>query len=128
MKRKHILLIVLGLQMLFIFFPSADTPEERKLIAIYPFLFSNSGLTPAEYVYYLCEHLSLIVLCMLLYIESHRSNKFYMKVFLGLMVVDLVDYLLSFNQLFLPIGDLEVTWNVLQFGILLMAVLFIRNE
>lgn len=129
MKRKHYLLIILSLQLVFLFFPTAQTWEERQLILIHPFLLSKAGITPQEYVYYLFEHLSVLMLVFMPLIKFRKDfyEDSFLFLFFGLSSIDFIDYLISFNNLSLPLGPLDVTWNIAQFGIFLFMVLLFRK-
>lgn len=129
MTRRYYLLIVLGLQLVFLLFPEPETPQERALMVKSLFPLSKTTLTPQEYAYHLCEHFSFLMLIFMPLIKFKRDfhDNSFLQIFAVLYVLDLLDYFLTCNTQSLPLGPLDVTWNIAQFGIFLFMVLLFRK-
>lgn len=71
-------------------------------------------LTFQTYVYFICEHLTFIVLTYIIASEARKYRQA-LTVFFYLQVLDLVDYLLTYNTTWFKIGSIPITMNSLSF-------------
>lgn len=83
------------------------------------FLFSDMVLTPELWFYYLFEHVSVLLLAVAL-LAMARENRFAFKVFVGIQIVDTLDYALFYGDQwdFSP-----VPWNVIKISIFSLAII-----
>lgn len=82
------------------------------------FLFSDIVLKPDTYVWMLCEHLVIVGLAVVIFLQE-REYKKPMAVFLGLQVIDTISWLLFYDD---PLKDWPFTFNQLKIGIFLLVV------
>lgn len=86
------------------------------------FLFSDTKLQPATYIYFWFEKIIVCILAYLLATEE-KQYKFELQAFFWLMVADAVDYGLSYGGLWFRIGSIPVTMNIfksLVFGLVIL--------
>ena len=96
------------------------TPDSDKLIAFFPF--SDMKLTGQTYLYFLFEKLILIVLSYLI-VTNENTYKGEVEIFFWLMVVDLFDYLFTYNSIWFHVGLLPFSMNILKviiFGVVIL--------
>lgn len=80
---------------------------------IQPFLLSDRQLYAETYAYYLWQHLVLILLFHVVQVEANKFIQFYRCMFWW-QVMDMVDYLLTYNDVWLKIdGQPVLTMNIL---------------
>lgn len=85
------------------------------------FLFSEMKLTLATHMYFICEKLVLIVLAYIIAAEE-RNYRRAVQIFFWLLVVDLVDYFLTYGSIWFKLGGFPVSMNtvkVIIFGIVI---------
>lgn len=86
------------------------------------FLFSDQKLTAQTYIYFLCEHLVMIILSYIIFAES-KKHRGALWVFFMLMICDLVDYILGYNEVWVKLSAFPVSFNtvsVLIFGLVII--------
>lgn len=106
MSMKLILLsvtILLGL--VFMALPDNTTPKDF-------FLFYDINLTFQTYVYFLFEHFIIIILSYIIAVES-RQYKNEVRIFFWLQVLDLVDYVLTYNTPWFHVFNFPISMNVI---------------
>lgn len=86
------------------------------------FLFSDVKLTGTQYIYFLCEKAVLIVLA---FIIANEATEYRQAIwcFFWLFVLDLVDYLLCYNQVWFFYKSIPISMNVFKsvvFGIVIL--------
>jgi hypothetical protein len=92
------------------------------------FLLSDKKVTPEWYVYYLVESLIIIIFALYMRLESNEY-KIYTTLFLALQIIELIDFILTYNMVWFYYKKLPITFNVIKvlvFGSLL-AYECIRN-
>ena len=85
------------------------------------FLFSDMKLTLKTHVYFICEKVIVIILAWIIAAES-RAYRGVLQVFFWLVVVDLLDYLLSYGSIWFYLWGFPVSMNILKvviFGIVI---------
>ncbi len=77
------------------------------------FVFSDMELTLKTHLYFICEKVILIILA---YVLLDQENKYRQAlwVFFWLMVVDLVDYIASYNSIWFHAGGFPMSMNILK--------------
>jgi hypothetical protein len=83
------------------------------------FLFSDMKLTLKTHIYFMCEKIIMIILSWIIAAES-RTYRGALQVFFWLMVVDFVDYLLSYGSIWFRLAGFPVSMNIVKcivFGI-----------
>lgn len=101
MKSLILILITLLFSVLFLFY----NPHGEM-----GFLFSDMVLTPELWFYYLFEHLTVLILSIVM-LSMATEYRYAFKVFVGIQVIDTVDYCLTYGE---PWGFLPVSWNVIK--------------
>jgi hypothetical protein len=92
------------------------------------FLLVDKKVTPEWYVYYLIESLIIIIFALYMRLES-SEHKLYTTLFLALQIIELIDFILTYNMVWFYYKELPITFNVIKvlvFGSLL-AYECIRN-
>lgn len=76
-----------------------------------------------DWFYFVCEHLVMIILAYVILAESvkHRTA---LEIFLRIQVVDLIDYLITFNTGWFLLGNFIVTFNVVACLIFMLAIIY----
>lgn len=98
-------------------------PINNGLIDWFPF--SDTECTRQEYFYYLSEHLSFLCLFYFIY-RWHCQYIKELEIILLILVVDFIDYLLTYNSVWVYLGKIPISWNTLQ--ILLMGYAFLKSK
>lgn len=86
------------------------------------FLFSNSTTNIPNYFYYICEHLALIALAYIIASEATEYQQA-IKIFFWLLVIDLIDFLLTYNGVWFTIQHFPITFNLVKIAIFGMVIL-----
>lgn len=102
MKRKHLFVVVLFLEMMFIYVPDWGG-------LIHPFPFHATSITASTYVYFHFEHLTFLLLGWLLVQDSKHPERATNKAFFWILVFDYADYILTCNQAW---GGTWITGNI----------------
>lgn len=74
------------------------------------FLLSDQLLTAQTWLYFMCEHLIIIIISYLLASSNTKHYKVFV-VYFWLQVVDFIDYLLTYNSVWFTIEHLPVSMN-----------------
>lgn len=82
------------------------------------FPFSNMVLNADTYVYFLFEHVILIILSWIIY--DHTKDKIVLLYF-AIQIVDTFDYILNYGE---PWFGSVLTWNTIKVGIFGVAILY----
>lgn len=85
------------------------------------FPYSDMKVTPEWYIYYLLESVIIIIFAIHLRLESDEY-KLYTTTFLILQIIELVDFVLTYNMTWFFIKEAPITFNVIKvfiFGSLL---------
>jgi len=88
------------------------------------FLFSNAKLTFQTHVYFICEKLVLIIMAWVIAAEEQQYRKT-LQVFFWLLVVDLLDYLLTYGSIWFYLWSFPISMNVAKvviFGLVISKV------
>lgn len=110
MVNKLLLLITLVFSTLFLFY----VPTGKM-----GFAFSDMVLNADTYVYFLFEHIILIILSWIIY--DATKDKIVLLYFL-IQVIDTFDYILTYGE---PWFDSSIlTWNTIKVGIFGVAILY----
>lgn len=85
------------------------------------FPFSDMVLNADTYIYFLFEHLILVILSWIIY--DHTKDKIVLLYFV-IQVIDSIDYVFTYGE---PWFDSNIfTWNVIKVGIFGVAILYER--
>src|SRR5688572_26561459 len=84
------------------------------------FLFSDQKLTLETHLFFLFEHLILVILSLALYIDAPKY-KSALFIFIVIQVLDTLIYLLSYGNL--KFMDIPVTWNFMKIFIFSLAII-----
>lgn len=115
MDLKIFILIILFVRMAFVIIPLGPVID--------PFPLADQGVYAESYAYYLNEHLAWIFVSYILMIEIPKHRPFF-KVFMILNVLDTIDYLLTYNKIWLKLFDfIPISFNVVSFA-LMAAITF----
>lgn len=71
-----------------------------------------------QYVWVLCEHLIMVAFAWML-LEESQTEKRLLKVFLWIQVIDVLGFILSYND---PLKNYVITFNILKLVIFLAAI------
>lgn len=104
MKRKHLFLTILFLEMAFIY-----VPDFGGLIR--PFPFHTTSITLSTYIYFHFEHFAFITLGWLLWKDSTIAEWKTNVVFFGVLVFDYLDWVFTCNQAW---GGTFLTGNIVK--------------
>lgn len=113
MARLLLLLLTLSLSTVVVFIPDTE-PKDY-------FIFSDQKLTLATHLFFLFEHLILVILAVALYVNSTEyKNAFF--IYIIIQSLDTLIYLLAYGNF--GFTDIPITWNwikVLVFGIVIVT-------
>lgn len=109
--RLFIILFTLSCSTFFLF-----VPKEGEI----GFLFSDIVLTPDQYVWMLCEHLVIVGLALVVFLQEQKYKKA-MAVFLGLQVADTVGWVLTYDD---PMKGLPLTFNEVKIILFLFVIVY----
>lgn len=87
------------------------------------FLFSDMKLYPATYMYFIGEKVILIILGFVVVTEESEYREA-LKVFVYLLIADLVDFLLCYNEAWFTIGSFPVSMNVVKCIVFGLTILY----
>jgi hypothetical protein len=105
MKTGLAIFCVIGLNIVFAVWDSAPVYH-----GVFPF--SDQQLTYQTHVYFIFEHLTIITILYLWYYESAALTSDYVLMFLFIQIGNLADYLLRYNEPFLNIRGIPVSYNI----------------
>lgn len=110
MLKLILLFVVLLMGMVFTMLPSGTS--------IIGFPFQDGEIRLIDYLYFLMEHIVTIIFAYIIYHES-TNYKQPLKIFLVLMVLDMLDFTMTFNNPWVHVGGFAVSMNtvsVMVFG------------
>lgn len=113
MSRLLLLLSTLLLSVVFMLSP------ETKPYDFFPL--ADTEVTLEFYIYYLCEHLILVVFAFFIYMESDKY-KFSLLVFLLIQVADIVDFCLTYGSAWFEMLGHPITFNVIKILVFILAI------
>lgn len=117
MSKLVLLWLTLTVSILYLLFPFTSATHDY-------FLFSDQQLTFPMHVWFICEKLILVIFAYIIATES-TAYKSTLNLFFYLQIFRLVDYLLCYNEVWLWIGPVPVSANVLS---VLVFGLMVANE
>jgi hypothetical protein len=86
------------------------------------FLLSDIEISDNTYWYFIFEHIIPIMVAW--YILANATEfRTALKVFLLIHVVDLVDYLLAYGQIWFYVGEAPISWNILKVSFFSLAII-----
>lgn len=77
-----------------------------------PFLFSNRILHVETWCYHLWEHVTFVLMALVIKTEV-RDYRLFFDGFFWFLCIDLADYILTYNEAWYTIGRVEITWNII---------------
>ena len=86
------------------------------------FLFNDVRLTFQTYVYFIFEHLGIIILSYIIAVDTRQYKK-EVYIFFWLQVLGFLDYLLTYNSTWFHIGMIPISMNVITVAIFGMAII-----
>lgn len=119
MNKLILLGVVLLLGVLFAAMPVTD----KKI----GFAFFEGSIRSVDYLYFLMEHIILIILCYIIYSES-TTDRLPLLVFLWVQVADLADFVMTFNNPWLNLGGIPVSMNTLGMVIFVFSIAYDRGR
>lgn len=115
MSKLLLLFTVFLTGILFMFIPDTIAPYDY-------FLLSDMKLHFGTYVYFICERLVLIILAYIIASEAVQYRSV-VWVFFWLLVADLADFLIIYNEIWFTIGEFPVSMNICKvviFGLIIL--------
>lgn len=109
MKLRVILLLLIILEMLFMFFGDGK-PSWFPLANLIGFNFSIPNLTYEYIAYYFFEHLAWITASFMIW--QYSQDRF-AKIWFIVKCIDCVDFLTSYNHAYFYIGEIPVSVNTI---------------
>jgi hypothetical protein len=109
--RLLLLLLTLSLSTVFIFTPDTE-PKDY-------FLFSDQKLTLETHLFFLFEHLILVILGVVIYIGSTKYKPA-LFVYIVIQSVDTLIYLLAYGNF--RFADIPITWNFIKVFVFSLAI------
>lgn len=116
MYRLILLYVVILMGLVFMALP--DNTVAKDFFPLY-----DIKLTFQTYVYFLFEHFGMIILSYILAVEVRKYRR-EVYFFFWLQVVDMIDYVMTYNTTWFEVGDIQVSMNlisVLVFGIVILT-------
>ena len=111
MSRLLLLLFTLSLSTVFIFTPDTE-PKDY-------FLFSDQELTLETHLFFLFEHIILVVLGVVIFLETQYKTAAMVYVFL--QVIDTLIYVLAYGHF--SFMSTPITWNFIKIIIFSLAII-----
>lgn len=115
------LIIVMFIQTVFLLIPSDGARVTHNL-----FFLSSAECSYQEYVYYLLEHMAWCYVFLLMESEIDRLKK-PLFCFFVLSIADFVDFFLTYNSVWGYIGNVPISFNVVNM-IGLLFIFFSTND
>lgn len=112
------LLLLLATQLLSAVFTIIKEPRIATFPDEYPethayFLFSDYELTRSTYWYFMFEHLIVIIYAAYILITGVEFRTA-LRIFLLIQIIDLLDYLLAYGEIWFYASTFPISWNVLK--------------
>lgn len=111
MTRLLLLLLTLSFSTVFIFTPDTE-PKDY-------FLFSDQKLTLETHLFFLFEHLILVLLAIALYIDATKYKPA-LFIYIIIQSLDTLIYLLAYGNF--RFADIPITWNFMKVFIFSLAI------
>lgn len=105
LTRLFFLFSVMFLGVVFMIVP--DSPAQDF------FPFADMKVTPEWYTYYVVEHVIIIIFSLHFYIEATDDKKIIL-LFLILQIIDLVDFMLTYNMTWFLYHGHPITFNIIK--------------
>jgi|LakMenEpi03Aug12_release.lakeMendotaPanAssembly.Ray.scaffolds.fasta_scaffold567722_1 hypothetical protein len=80
-------------------------------------------LTKQTWIYYFCEHLATVLLSFCLYRVTRYEIA---KVFVLIQVIDIIDYVITYNSVWFHFGSVEFSCNT--FKMIVLSLFIVKNE
>lgn len=115
MRRLALLFSTLIISVIYLLVPDTEP------IDFFPF--SDMKTTLEWYVFYLCEHLILIVFALFIYMESDKY-KIALFVFLLIQIADTIDFCLTYGFVWFHLDKYPVGFNLIKIVIFMIAIAY----
>jgi hypothetical protein len=117
-KQRKLLFIgvVTFLQVLFLFALKQDVEQGERLVTHNLFPLSDAQCTWQEYFYYTFEHFFVIYIFLFMYWEI-KSIRVQLWHFVVLYVIDYLDFVLTYNSVWMTVKGFPVSFNVIEVGV-----------
>lgn len=96
-------------------------PDQTEPIDWFP-LYDGIKLTAQFYFYYLFEHIGIIILCYIIASEA-RQYKREVYIFFYLQVLQLLDFIITYNTTWFHVGTIPISMNIISVAIFGLAIL-----
>lgn len=106
MSKLLLLYATLLVGLIFLIIPDWYTPIDL-------FIFSDMKLSGANFIYLVGERSVLVILAYILWTQE-REYVDALSVFFWLMVADLIDFILSYNEIWFSIGSFPISMNIMK--------------
>jgi len=117
-----ILLLTLVLSALFSIVKTDDRTEYSFFCNdINRLCISEVELTINTFVYFLFEHLILVIFSIYILLESTKF-RMALKVFMWIQIVDVFDYLIAYGQTWFYLSGYPMSWNILKVSVFTLAI------
>lgn len=113
-KVTKLLLLLLSLSFSTVFIFTPDTEPKDY------FLFSDQKLTLETHLFFLFEHLILVILAIAIFLET-REHKTAVFIYVVIQCIDTLIYLLAYGNL--SFADIPITWNFIKLSVFFLAIL-----
>jgi hypothetical protein len=105
MKYGLFIFFILGVRIAFTFIPDGRFD---------PFIFADVNIRFDTFAYHLNEHVAWILLSYVLYVEVDKFRTGF-KIFYLMTMVDMMDFILCYNNSWFHVGAIPVSFNTLSF-------------
>lgn len=133
MSIKHVfgrikgLFLLLATQLLSAVFTLIREPRLAKFpdndVDTHPyFLFSDYELTKGTYWYFMMEHIIVILYAAYILITGTEFRTA-LKIFLLIQIIDLLDYVLGYGEIWFYASTFPVSWNILKAVVFMIAII-----
>lgn len=86
------------------------------------FCISDVEVTKNVYIYFLFEHLILVMFAFYMWAEAVR-NRVALFIFFWIHVIDTIDYLVAYGQTWFYVAYYPINWNVLKAAVFAIAII-----
>lgn len=122
MGKLLLLLIALVFGMVFNVLPNWDGVTFMRPDPFYFYQFKKgTGIAYQTYVYMICEYFVAMIFTWIIAAESKEHRKA-LQVFFWLVVVDLFDYLLTYNSIWFRLYGFPVSMNIIKVFIFFLVI------
>lgn len=95
-------------------------PMKTEMIDFFPL--SDFEIYPVNYVYYIFEKLTVIILAYIIAAEAKQYIEA-LRMFFLLAVVDFADYLLTYSSVWFHVGSFPISFNIIKIGVFGLVIL-----